>query len=111
MTHENALAQILLAGAAAFALILLRQTRTRQPRHYRWHRTNDLVSTGGMALLFGVFAAIFGGVVPAPAGLPLAIVLLVAWLVASSYTSRKASEEGKALVEDIMAGKYDRGGF
>lgn len=111
MIHENGLAQVLLAAAAAFALILLRQTRTLRPRHYRWHRTNDLVSTGGLALLFAAFAAVFDGVIPAVVGLPLAIVLLIVWLTASSYTSRKAGEEGKALIEDIMTGKYDKGGF
>ncbi len=111
MTHETGLAQILLAGAAAFCLILLRQLRTPQPRHYRWHRKNDLVSTGGLALLFAAFAAVFAGVVPAAVGIPLVVALLVAWLAGSSYTSRKASEEGRALVEEIMAGKFDKGGF
>ena len=109
--HQNGLAQILLAGAAAFCLILLRQLRTPQPRHYRWRRKNDLVSTGGVALLFVAFAALFASVVPAAIGIPLVVALLVVWLAGSSYTSRKDSEEGKALVEDIMAGKFDQGGL
>lgn len=109
--HETGLGQILLMGAAAFALILLRQRGIHEPRCRRWHRISDLVSTGGLVLLFVAFAAVFAGVIPVVAGLPLGIVLLVAWSVGSSYTSRKASEEGRALVEDIMVGKYDQGGY
>ena len=111
MTPDRGFAQILLVGAAAFALILLRQLRIPQPRHHRWQRVHDLVSTGGLVLFCAIFAALFGGVIPPVVGIPIVVVWLIAWPIGSSYASRKASEEDNAFLEDILAGKYDRGGY
>lgn len=111
MSTTPSLSYILAAGALVFALFALRHLNNRDRHRFRWQFTSDLVRDGGIALLFGAMAALYARILPPIAGIALIIAVLVSWLVASTYLSRRAGDEGRAHVEAILAGKYDRGGF
>jgi uncharacterized membrane protein len=101
---------ILAAAAFAFAILAARQLNDPDRRRFRWQFASGLVRDVGIALLFGAMAAMFAAAIPPVAGIALVLALLVSWLVLSTYFSRRASDEGRAHVEAILSGKYDRGG-
>lgn len=110
-TTSPDLSCILAAAAYVFAFLAIRHLSDPDRRRFRWQHASDLVRDGGIALLFGGMAALYARVVPPIAGVSVVAGLLACWLVASTYLSRRASDEGRAHVEAILSGKYDRGGY
>jgi hypothetical protein len=102
---------ILAAAAFAFAILAARQLNDPDRRRFRWKFASGLARDGGIAMLFGTMTTLFAGAIPPVAGIALVLVLLVSWLVSSTYLSRRASDEGRAHVEAIVSGKHDRGGY
>jgi hypothetical protein len=102
---------ILVASAYVFAFLAIRRLSDPNRSRFRWQYADDLVRDGGIAALFAIAAALFARALAPAVGIALLFSALVAWLVVSTYLSRRARDEGRAHVEAILAGKYDHREF
>lgn len=69
------------------------------------------MSDGFLTVIFIGMALLQMHLVPGNTGVPLVLTLTSLGIVISSYCCGRAHQEGLALVTDIMAGNYDRGGY
>lgn len=110
MTRSTDLSCILIAIAYIFAFLTIRRLNDPDRRRFRWQYASGLVLDGGIAVLFALLAALYAHALPSVVG-ACRDRRVAGNVVLPHATSRHASEESRAGVEDIMNGKHDRGGL